>query len=152
MWLVEAGIFPTVSVVFLVKGHNACSQMFNLLKFDYRKSNIETLEEMVSILNRNQYVDVEQVGPKEFFDFHSILDKYYRKLASGETNRTHVFTISRDRGPTILYKKDHNTSQERKDNLLPTKRNTKCVFLEPEEGLLWIKDMLAELESLDPPV
>ena len=77
---------------------------------------------MVSILNRNQHVDVEQVEPKEFFDFHSFLDKYYLKLASCEINRTHVFTISCDHGPTILYKKDHNTSEERKDSLLPTKR------------------------------
>jgi hypothetical protein len=108
MWLVEAGIFPLVRILFLVKGHtkNACDRMFNLLKLDYHKKDIETFEDLHDNLNENEHVDVERIMEDEFFDFSTTLIKYYRHPKAGETTKMHVFTITAERGNTILLKRE----------------------------------------------
>ena len=80
MWVVEAGYFPLVQIIFLVKGHtkNACNRMFNLLKLDYHHTNTYTMEQCVENLNKNQHVEVSLMEPEDFFDFKmSIKYKYF---------------------------------------------------------------------------
>ena len=132
LWLVEAGVFPTVRVVFLIKGHtkNAADRLFNLLKLDYHNRNIYTMAEMITVLDKNDHVTVSQLGPNDFYDFQGTLNKYYRSLESSQTTRTHVFEIL-STAPTVLRKQDIATATVRTDNLLPTKRNKIAIFRPP---------------------
>lgn len=156
LWLVEAGIFPSVKVVFLVKGHtkNACDRLFNLLKLNYHNRNIFTFKCMVKHLNTNVHVDVTPLFPDNFFDFHTVFNRYYRKLGTGGTKRTHVFEIlGRKNGesPMVLRKQDIHGDVVRKDDLLPTKRNKLAVYRTAEERKPLIKNLLSELEVLPAP-
>ena len=153
VWIVEAGWFPEVNLIFLVKGHtkNACDRMFNLLKQEYHNKNIETFNELVSILDKNKFVKVDVMLSNEFLNFSPVLNKYYRSLKSGETNRTHVFTVKNSRNPTLLLKKDDVNAEERLDNLLPTRAFRVAVHLNEEERKLAISNLLGELAPLTPP-
>ena len=88
---------------------------------------------------------------RNFFDFTSTLNKYYRTLKNGETNRTHVFTVKKERGTTLLIKKDDINSMESLDDILPTRRNKTAIFRQPTEREPLIKGLLQELEVLSVP-
>ena len=107
MWLVEAGWFSEINIIFLVKDHtkNACDRMFNLLKQEYHNLNVESFSQLKTCLNKSLFVNVEEVGRHAFLDFSSVLNKYYRSLKSGETSRTHIFTIKESVCSTWLLKK-----------------------------------------------
>ena len=153
MWLVEASWFSEINIIFLVKGHtkNACDRMFNLLKHEYHNLNVESFSQLKTCLNKSLFVNVEEVGRHEFFDFSSTLNKYYRSLKSGETNRTHIFTIKESVCSTWLLKKDDADAPERIDKLLPTRRNKKALSLEPQERKIAIQNLLSDLTMLPAP-
>ena len=152
-WLVEAGVFKTVSVVFLVKGHtkNACDRMFNLLKAGFHKKDIETYEELLAVVNENEHVDAVSMEPVEFYSVSKTLNRFYKHLKPSETSRTHIFSIDLDRGATTIYKKDDVEAQERIDDILPGARNRTCDKLTLEERDLAIKNLPAVLDNLVPP-
>ena len=102
-------------------------------------------------LNTNQDIDACHISPKEFFDFRATLNKYYRSLRPGETQNSHVFTISKDRGATVIYKEDIAGGTEIMDNLLPTKQNKTAEFMPPAEREPKIKALLDKLKSIPPP-
>ena len=60
MWLVEAKIFPKVTLLFLVKGHtkNSTNRMFRLMKLTYHFRYIFTHDELHSVLSENEFVNV----------------------------------------------------------------------------------------------
>ena len=153
MWLVEAGYFPHVEIVFLVKGHtkNACDRLFNLLKHDYHKHNCETFSELMGLLNMNEDVECCHITPDKFFDFSKTLNKYYRPLKIGETNRSHNFCITSAMSPTTLFKRDDANARVREDSLLPTKRNKLAKWMPPDQRLDRIWKLLDELQKLTPP-
>ena len=62
-YLVEMGYFEEVNFIFLVVGHtkNCCDRMFNLLKIQYRKSNVYSTEDLIKMLGINKKVTVLEV-------------------------------------------------------------------------------------------
>jgi hypothetical protein len=66
-YLVEMGYFKEVNFIFLVGvGHtkNCYNQTFNLLKIQYRKSNIYGMEDLIKVLGINKKVTVLEVGDR----------------------------------------------------------------------------------------
>ena len=105
---------------------------------------------MVHHLNENEHISVEPIGSDEFFDFHLLLNSFYRTLETGQTNRTHLFKIC-SALPTTLQKQDVADSVVREDNLLPTKRNRNAAHRTPEDREEKLLSMLSSLVVLERP-
>ena len=80
MWLVEAKIFPKVTLLFLVKDHtkNSADRMFNLLKITYHCQDILTYDELHSVLSEHEFVNVIKMDPSNFNYHLKWLYKHYR--------------------------------------------------------------------------
>ena len=107
MCLVEVHVFLCVEDMFFIKGHpkNAWDRMFNLLKLDLHIRKIYCFEDMVHYLDENELISVEQIASDELFNFHRLLNSFYRTLEMGQTNRKHVFKPSSSLS-TTLHKQD----------------------------------------------
>ena len=105
--------------------------MLNPLKHDYHKQNIETLDKIIYIIVINYDVEVIHINYDELFDCRMNLKNYYRLIKSEGTTMTHVFKISNEKLWKIIYNQDNKESEEQTDSILPTKRNTKWLYMEP---------------------
>jgi hypothetical protein len=78
-WLIEIGLFMKFFVIFLIKGHtkNPCDHLVNALKRFYRVQNIETLDDWVVILNKNDDVVAIEVTPEGFHDSATMFKEQY---------------------------------------------------------------------------
>ena len=152
MWLVEVHVFLCVEDMFFIKGHtkNACDRMLNLLKLDLHLRNIYCFEDMVHYLDENEHISVEPIESDKLFDFHRLLNSFYRKLEMVQTKITHVFKICSSL-PKTLQKQDATYSDVRFDSLLQKKRNRNAVQQTPEEREGEIMTMLSGLVVLEPP-
>ena len=94
MLLVEIGAYKAVDYCFLVAGHtkNTCDRMFNSLKVVYRRSDVFTMDQMVTVLGKCAKVYPVVVGPSDFKDFDALEDRLYKRLAAGTVNRSHMIT------------------------------------------------------------
>jgi len=56
--LVELGLYKRINLIFLVAGHtkNSCDRLFNVLKIDYRKSNVFTMDQIMEVCSRSPHV------------------------------------------------------------------------------------------------
>jgi hypothetical protein len=109
---VELKYYRQVNIIFLVAGHtkNAADCLFNLLKILYRKSQVYTMEHLVDVLNKNQYVECVKVEKEDFYNFGQYEDREYSSSPlSGHTNKYHLFYLS-DAKPGVLFAKDSNNS------------------------------------------
>ena len=92
MFLYEQGYFKKITFLFLVAGHtkNACDRIFNLLKLEYRKQNLYTMDELEEALRRSSYVTVKRAVEQDFLDWTKFLEKAYPRLVK-QINQNHVF-------------------------------------------------------------
>ena len=92
-FLVECGYFKKVEVVFLIVGHtkNACDRLFNSMKARYRALNVMSFTELLPILNASSLVTVHHVSHKDFQDWTTLFDQYYRKITGILIN--HIFEV-----------------------------------------------------------
>jgi len=125
--------------------------MFNLLKLEYRNKNVETFDALMDVFNGHEDIEALHVKPDEFFDFRATLNQYSRSLQNGQTQKAHVFTISKERGATTLIKQDVKDGPETMDDLLPRTANRIVKFMTPEELEPKIKALLSELSVISPP-
>eukprot|EP00986_Skeletonema_menzelii_P003308 scaffold991_cov81-Skeletonema_menzelii.AAC.1 len=93
MYLYERGYYKKITFLFLVAGHtkNACDRIFNLLKQDYRKKNLFTMDELEEALSKSSYVTVKRAQKEDFLDFTDFFGKLYNKLPN-QISQNHVFT------------------------------------------------------------
>eukprot|EP00957_Ditylum_brightwellii_P087369 6650235-Ditylum_brightwellii.AAC.1 len=115
--------------------------MFNLLKNSFCLKGIDIFEELLDACNENEHVDVEAMTSLDFFDFRSTFNNNYKHLQNGETNRTHLFIIDSERGPTMIIKQDDSTATERFDDIIPTskRQNVQAKKRTPEERKILLK-------------
>jgi hypothetical protein len=109
---VELKYYRSVNIIFLVAGHtkNVADCLFNLLKTLYRKSQVFSMEQLVTVLNKSQYVECVKVGTEDFCNFGKLEDKVYKHTPlSGHTKKYQVF-YSNDKNPGILYAKVSNNT------------------------------------------
>jgi hypothetical protein len=109
---VELCYYRRVNIIFLVAGHtkNAAIRLFNLLKLQYRKSQVYKMEQLEEILNVNKYVECVKVGKEDFYNFGKFKDKLYKQTPLlGNTKKFQLF-YSHDEDMGALYGKDSNSS------------------------------------------
>jgi hypothetical protein len=98
VWLVEMGYFKKVNFIFLIIGHtkNAADRLFNALKFDYRKHDIYTVEDLLVKLDKSDSVSIQESTEDDFFDYTTYLDGYYKHF-SGLVLSNHIFSCENER-------------------------------------------------------
>ena len=86
-----------------MRGHtkNACDRMFMLLKQNFHKQNIYTKKQLHDNFNHNVGVEAIRCDENTFYDLDSLLDKFYKRPASGTVAKTHLFHMFHDR-PCII--------------------------------------------------
>jgi hypothetical protein len=91
--LVELRWYGQVNLIFLVAGHtkNAADRLFNLLKKEYRKSNIYNMEQLMEKLNEHRLVKAIKVDQRDFYDIDAFLDSIYTSIPSGAIKQYQYF-------------------------------------------------------------
>lgn len=102
LYLVEKGYYATVEFVFLIVGHtkNPCDRMFNLLKMQYRKSNVYTMGQTIEKLNEHGQTTATLFSDHRNWD--KFLDKLYTRFDSGTVTKFHNFSVDFQQGPTFM--------------------------------------------------
>jgi hypothetical protein len=97
-YLVKMGYLEEVNSIFLVVGHmkNCCDPMFNLLKIQYRKSNIYGMEDLIKVLGINKKVTVLEVGDEDFKDFNKYLIDFYKTYPTPHFQDFYIFSCRSD--------------------------------------------------------
>jgi hypothetical protein len=92
-FMVKLKVCRIAREIFLIKGHtkNDCDRMFNLMKFDYRKVNCFTPQELISIVNKHPQVNAVPMNPAEFKDWDELENKMIDKMDGVKKN--HIFTV-----------------------------------------------------------
>ena len=99
VWLTEMGYFKKVNFVFLIVGHtkNAADRIFNLLKLDYRSSNLYTMQQLMNALGRSKYVTIHNAVVGDFHDWGEYLKLFYSKFSKnnkGYMKQNHIFSCT----------------------------------------------------------
>ena len=96
-YLVEAGYFMEVNVIFLVKGHtkNAADRLFNISKKYVRRFDIFTMGQLIEAVGRHDQVEAHRVVPENMMGWCEFQDSFYRKtIPDGLTMTSQQFTIN----------------------------------------------------------
>ncbi len=106
-YLVRLKICRTAMAVFLVKGHtkNDCDRMFNLMKYDYRKTNCYTPGHLINLVNHHPQVNAVAMADDDFLDWDSLQDTMIAK-ADGIL-KNHIFTV-RARDPYYIMLQEYD--------------------------------------------
>jgi len=103
IYLAELRYFKKINFIFLVTGHtkNACDRWFNILKQQYRCTNIYSYIQLIDVFGHKD-INVHTMENQDFRDWDSFEDKFYKKkLDSGSIKDNHIFTVEYD-NPTRL--------------------------------------------------
>jgi hypothetical protein len=138
--LVGLRVAKTVRASFLVRGHtkNDCDRLFNLLKKEYRASNVYTPDDLMCCLNTCDDVTAIRVAADMFIDFDATQGKYFQQPTA--INANHIFTIN-DTAPTTLVKHEFFGA-------LPTMQE---ILLPVHSGTKWMNAHYNESKIDEPP-
>jgi hypothetical protein len=107
-YLVEADYFEKVNFVFYIVGHtkNACDRWFNTLKKNYRRRNIYSFTQLIDSMKTNININVTITKEDDFKDWDGFFNSVYKRLVSGTTHKTHIFSAERENKTTLLLRDD----------------------------------------------
>jgi hypothetical protein len=93
-----------VRAIFLIKGHtkNDCDRMFNLLKYDYRKTNVYTPDQLIECINKHPQVTAIAMETDEDFLEFSLLQDLLMIPAIHGCSKHHVFTVHSNNANTMV--------------------------------------------------
>jgi hypothetical protein len=125
--LVGLRVAKTVRASFLVRGHtkNDCDRLFNLLKKEYRTSNVYIPDDLIATLNTCDDVTAIRVEQDMFMDFDSCQKKYFVQPA--DININHIFTVLDTDASTLLKKEFFGAVESSQRILLPIHEGTKWM-------------------------
>jgi len=100
-YMVKRKLCLVARAIFLVRGHtkNSCDRMFNLLKKEYRKSDVHTPKDLFEVLNKHKDIDV--IKPWGFFDWNTMENRFMK--VPKNVKKQHVFTVDSNRNGNLLY-------------------------------------------------
>ena len=119
LYLVEAGFFDKVMILFYIKGHtkNACDRLFNEMKRDYREHNVYTFSQLLNQIDQSPFVQGNSVTEDAFVDVCEMLDSFYKQITPGTINKNHMFWVEKS-APTTLHMKEWTEGLASSQNLL----------------------------------
>lgn len=110
--MVNLHVARTVRAVFLVRGHtkNDCDRCFNLMKCNYRITNVYTPRDLIRCINDHDQVSALLMDLFEFYDWNSFENQFMiLEIAGCKTQ--HVFTV-KDTEPHVMLIQEHVGSEE----------------------------------------
>ena len=96
-WLKATSFFQKVNFIFLVVGHtkNAADRLFNLLKIEYRRKNLFTINCLITALSASRQVTILPTVPQDFYNYDKLFNDIYQKL-DGMIKQNHIFACIDD--------------------------------------------------------
>jgi hypothetical protein len=120
VYLVKMGYFEEVEFMFLIVGHtkNPADPLFNLLKIDYRSSNLFTMEQfLINMVNANEYVTAVQAEEDVFKDFMEYQQQFYKPFQTNTIKIYHVFSSHQNNKGDLGYNESDLIRQEESKDL-----------------------------------
>ena len=118
-FMVKLKVCLTARAIFLVKGHtkNDCDRMFNLMKHEYRKANVYTPDDLISLVNCHSQVTAIRMLPHKFKDWDALQNKMI--AAMDGISRNHVFTVTSHDSNSVLIQEHDGAPIEKQVLVLP---------------------------------
>ena len=147
-WLIDRGMYDEIELNFMIPGHTKfiCDSCFGLIKILYRKSKVNTVNDVVSIVNRSTTVHLNTSQcylDGEGFQYYNFKDYFqtFKKLPNIQKSH-HFYFISKDPGVVCYkdrleddYKKITIRSFSYNSSILPSKINVRPFSLKRQEEL-----------------
>ena len=109
-WLIDRGLYEEIELNFMIPGHIKfiCDSCFGLIKILYRKSKVNTVDDVVSIINRSTTVHLntsQRYLNGEGFQYYNFKDYFqmFKKLPNIQKYH-HFYFISQH--PRVVFYKD----------------------------------------------
>jgi hypothetical protein len=141
--LAKLGIADVVRAIFLIKGHtkNDCDRMFNLLKYDYRNTNVYTPMQLIECINKHpQVTAIAMETDEDFLEFSSLQDMLMIKAIHG-CSKHHVFTVHGNNANKMIMQEANGEDMKELVVVLPVYQG---------DNVNWRKTMMTMDVSLPP--
>jgi hypothetical protein len=112
-YLVKMKIATVARIIFLVRGHtkNDCDRLFNLMKREYRKSNVYTPSDLVTSI-QHEMIDVVMVDGNTFKDWDKQEDAIIERTKDIKPNHCFLVSANRDNGNTMYMERANGIGNE----------------------------------------
>ena len=81
------------------------------MKLRFHKSDVYTMEMLLSKLNEQPNVTVLEAMEDTFLDYRKMLDVFYKQLNSGTVQKNHMFWVTSAKATTIISKEYKDATQ-----------------------------------------
>ncbi|EXX61866.1 hypothetical protein GLOIN_2v1484099 [Rhizophagus irregularis DAOM 181602=DAOM 197198] len=147
-WLIDRGLYEEIELNFIIPGHTKfiCDSCFGLIKILYRKSRVNTVDDVTSIINRSTIVRLntsQRYLNEEGFQYYNFKDFFqsFKKLPN--VQKYHHFYFN-SQHPGVVFYKDrlednykeatiHNCTYA--TNILPSTISPRPLSLKRQEEL-----------------
>jgi hypothetical protein len=123
-YLVKKKIAIDARIIFLIKGHtkNDCDRLFNLMKKEYRKSNVYTPKDLKTSIKHDS-IDTVIVDPATSFrDWDAHEDIVLKATENVKANHIFLVSANRDNGNSMYMETHRNSGEEQKSVLVKKKK------------------------------
>jgi hypothetical protein len=151
LYLVEKKLFKCVEFIFYIRGHtkNVCDRLFNLLKINYSKANVYTMEMLTDVCNSMEDITFIPLQGNEFFNYDQLLDEFYKPFKPGTVQVNHYFMVNHHSPTTMVTKQFFDDDEEQhfqfKNNVLGDNRDAELTRrlpnVIPSSGIKAIKQV-----------
>lgn len=147
-WLIDRGMYEEVEMNFMIPGHTKfiCDSCFGLIKIFYRKSKINTVDDVVSIVNNSTTVHLntsQRYLNGEGFQYYNFKDYFQKFKKIPNIQKYHHFYFTSQRPGVVFYKDRLEDSYKETTvrnfsfnfNIQPSIINTRPLSLKRQEEL-----------------
>ena len=115
--LVAGGYAKVARAIFLVRGHtkNDCDRLFNIMKKEYRKTNVYTPKDIIESLDNHEDITAKMVNEFSFLDWDKVQNIYLKVPV--DVKKNHVFTCY-DTDPTRIHMQEYHGAPTTTQTLL----------------------------------
>jgi hypothetical protein len=148
LWLIDRGIYDEIEMNFMISGHTKfiCDGCFGLIKILYRKSKVNTVDDVVSVINRSTIINFNIAQHYfngkgfQYYDFKTYFQRF-KKLSN--IQKYHHFYFTSQHPGVIFYKDkledDYKNIKVRtftyNANILPSIISVRSLSLKRQEEL-----------------
>jgi hypothetical protein len=112
-YLVKKKVAVVARIIFLVRGHtkNDCDRLFNIMKKEYRKSNVYTPSDLKRCI-KHDLVDTIMLDSSAFLDWDTQQDGIIDRPVGIKPNHCFVVDANRDNGNTLYIEVANGSNNE----------------------------------------
>ena len=108
-WLIDRGIYEEVEMNFMIPGHTKfiCDSCFGLIKIFYQKSKVNTVDDVVSIVNNSTTVCLnvsQRFLNGEGFQYYNFKDYFQKFKKIPNIQKYHHFYFTSQHPGVVFYK------------------------------------------------